>query len=53
MKGPEEDRSLGELLSDLGRQVSTLVRQEVEGRRIRYTIQSYASDRPEGARYAP
>ncbi|MGB0661546.1 MAG: ribulose bisphosphate carboxylase small subunit [Mangrovicoccus sp.] len=29
-----------------------LIRQEVEGRSIRYTIQSYASDRPEGERYA-
>lgn len=29
-----------------------LVRQEIDGRRIRYTIQSYATDRPEGARYA-
>ena len=30
-----------------------LERQESDGRRIRYTIQSYATDRPEGARYAP
>ena len=28
-----------------------LLRQETEGRRIRYTIQSYATDRPEGERY--
>lgn len=28
-----------------------LVRQEVDGRRIRYTIHSYASERPEGERY--
>ncbi len=28
-----------------------LVRQEVEGRHIRYTIQSYATDLPEGERY--
>ncbi|SMX34364.1 ribulose bisphosphate carboxylase small subunit [Actibacterium lipolyticum] len=29
-----------------------LIRQECEGRTVRYTIQSYASDRPEGHRYA-
>ncbi|WP_108262581.1 ribulose bisphosphate carboxylase small subunit [Mangrovicoccus ximenensis] len=29
-----------------------LVRQEGEGRTVRYTIQSYSADRPEGARYA-
>ncbi|WP_172328350.1 ribulose bisphosphate carboxylase small subunit [Mangrovicoccus sp. HB161399] len=29
-----------------------LVRQEGEGRSVRYTIQSYSADRPEGARYA-
>jgi ribulose-bisphosphate carboxylase small chain len=29
-----------------------LVRQEIEGRHIRYTIQSYATDRPEGERYS-
>lgn len=29
-----------------------LIRQEAEGRSVRYTIQSYASDRPEGQRYA-
>jgi ribulose-bisphosphate carboxylase small chain len=28
-----------------------VVRQETEGRRIRYTIHSYATDRPEGERY--
>ncbi|MEP7042761.1 MAG: ribulose bisphosphate carboxylase small subunit [Dokdonella sp.] len=28
-----------------------LVRQEVEGRNIRYTIHSYAADKPEGERY--
>ena len=28
-----------------------LVRQEVEGRHIRYTVQSYATDNPEGERY--
>ena len=28
-----------------------LVRQEVEGRNIRYTIHSYATDKPEGERY--
>ena len=28
-----------------------LVRQEVEGRSIRYTIHSYATDKPEGERY--
>ncbi len=28
-----------------------LIRQEVDGRQIRYTIQSYAADRPEGERY--
>lgn len=28
-----------------------LIRQEVEGRHIRYTLQSYAADRPEGQRY--
>lgn len=28
-----------------------LVRQEVEGRSLRYTLQPYASDRPEGERY--
>jgi ribulose-bisphosphate carboxylase small chain len=28
-----------------------LVRQEGEGRRIRYTLKSYATARPEGARY--
>jgi ribulose-bisphosphate carboxylase small chain len=28
-----------------------LVRQEVEGRTIRYTVQSYATDRPEAQRY--
>ncbi|MBU2581462.1 MAG: ribulose bisphosphate carboxylase small subunit [Alphaproteobacteria bacterium] len=28
-----------------------LIREEKEGRSIRYTIQSYASDRPEGQRY--
>ena len=28
-----------------------LVRQEVDGRRIRYTVHSYASERPEGERY--
>jgi len=29
-----------------------LIRQEEEGRVVRYTIQSYACDRPEGQRYA-
>jgi ribulose-bisphosphate carboxylase small chain len=29
-----------------------LVRQEVDGRSIRYTIHSYATDKPEGERYA-
>lgn len=28
-----------------------LVRQEVEGRTIRYTVHSYAADKPEGQRY--
>jgi ribulose-bisphosphate carboxylase small chain len=28
-----------------------LVRQEVEGRSIRYTHRSYATDKPEGERY--
>ena len=28
-----------------------LVRQEAEGRSIRYTIHSYATDKPEGERY--
>jgi len=28
-----------------------LVRQEVNGRNIRYTVQSYATDKPEGERY--
>ena len=28
-----------------------LVRQETSGRSIRYTVHSYATDRPEGARY--
>ncbi len=28
-----------------------LLRQETNGRQIRYTIQSYATDRPEGERY--
>ena len=28
-----------------------LVRQEVDGRNIRYTIHSYATDKPEGERY--
>jgi ribulose-bisphosphate carboxylase small chain len=28
-----------------------LVRQEVDGRNIRYTVQSYATDKPEGQRY--
>ena len=28
-----------------------LVRQETEGRNIRYTIHSYATDKPEGERY--
>ncbi len=28
-----------------------LVRQEVEGRRIRYTVHSYATDKPESDRY--
>nr|YP_010338653.1 ribulose-1,5-bisphosphate carboxylase/oxygenase small subunit [Glaucosphaera vacuolata]UNJ18603.1 ribulose-1,5-bisphosphate carboxylase/oxygenase small subunit [Glaucosphaera vacuolata] len=28
-----------------------LIRQEVEGRQIRYTIHSYATDKPEGSRY--
>jgi ribulose-bisphosphate carboxylase small chain len=27
------------------------VRQETEGRNIRYTIHSYATDKPEGERY--
>ncbi len=30
-----------------------LVRQEAEGRTLRYTVRSYAADRPEGERYAP
>ncbi len=30
-----------------------LVRQEVAGRSIRYTIHSYATDRPDGERYGP
>src|SRR3989304_6067569 len=30
-----------------------LVRQETEGRNIRYTIHSYATDKPEGERYTP
>jgi ribulose-bisphosphate carboxylase small chain len=29
-----------------------LIRQEVEGRSVRYTIRSYSADRPEGSRYA-
>ena len=29
----------------------SLVRQEAEGRTIRYTVHSYAADRPEGERY--
>ena len=29
----------------------SLVRQETEGRNIRYTIHSYATDKPEGERY--
>ena len=29
----------------------SLVRQECAGRRIRYTVRSYAADRPEGERY--
>jgi len=29
-----------------------LLRQEVEGRHIRYAIRSYATDRPEGERYS-
>ena len=29
-----------------------LVRQEVEGRHVRYTVQSYAADNPEGERYS-
>jgi ribulose-bisphosphate carboxylase small chain len=29
-----------------------LIRQEVEGRTVRYTIRSYSADRPEGSRYA-
>jgi len=28
-----------------------LIRQEMEGRSMRYTIQSYAADKPEGERY--
>lgn len=28
-----------------------LDRQEIDGRRIRYTVRSYAADRPEGERY--
>jgi ribulose-bisphosphate carboxylase small chain len=28
-----------------------LVRQEADGRRIRYTVHSYATDRPEAQRY--
>ncbi|GAB3684307.1 ribulose bisphosphate carboxylase small subunit [Salinisphaera aquimarina] len=28
-----------------------LIRQEVEGRHVRYTVHSYASDKPEGSRY--
>ena len=28
-----------------------LVRQEVEGRQVRYTVHSYATDKPEGERY--
>jgi len=28
-----------------------LVRQEIDGRTLRYTLQSYASDRPSGSRY--
>ncbi len=28
-----------------------LVRQEVEGRHVRYTVRSYAAERPEGERY--
>ncbi|MFM9913573.1 MAG: ribulose bisphosphate carboxylase small subunit [Methylophilaceae bacterium] len=28
-----------------------LVRQEVDGRQVRYTIHSYATDKPEGERY--
>ncbi len=28
-----------------------LERQEIDGRRIRYTVRSYATDRPEGERY--
>ena len=30
-----------------------LARQEVDGRNIRYTVHSYATDRPEGERYSP
>ncbi len=28
-----------------------LIRQEIDGRALRYTLQSYASDRPSGSRY--
>lgn len=28
-----------------------LIRQEIDGRSLRYTLQSYASDRPSGSRY--
>jgi ribulose-bisphosphate carboxylase small chain len=28
-----------------------LVRQETDGRQIRYTVHSYATDKPEGERY--
>jgi ribulose-bisphosphate carboxylase small chain len=28
-----------------------LVRQETDGRTMRYTVHSYATDKPEGARY--
>ena len=30
-----------------------LARQEAEGRNIRYTVHSYATDKPEGERYSP
>jgi len=29
-----------------------LVRQEIDGRRMRYTVHSYATDAPEAERYA-
>ena len=44
--------SLADFLASAARIYADIGRQEVEGRSIRYTVRSYATDNPEGERYS-